>query len=309
MKSILYIAIIFCFVTHCLSEDKEKIYIAILQEILEASCATTIVDPNNLSRDLEACTRRIVDYFDPNVVLRADGIGTFAGPTIASEYVCVNGIQVLVPGTQFYSLVDIEYTVVPKNERAIYFSATFELAAKIPTNGWNPDTHFWTSGLPEPYEVSPSEKKVQFNLVGRGEFSPHDLIIDATFTLGNTHGLISLLQHELPKDPYYQPTAFCLTIQDACGDWATDPDHPENLDAFGYGNPDLGQMQFLQQCVGAIALSQMASGGSPVFEANSFTCRAYHVGMAFIRPDIHCSHAALYSTVCTGTEVYNCKQA
>jgi hypothetical protein len=284
-------------------ENKEQRYYAILRDILEAGAATTIVDPNN-PNDLEACTRRIVDYFHPDVVLRADGIGTFSGPTIASEYVCVNGIQILVPGTQFYSLVDIEYTVVPKNERAIYFSATLEEAAKIPKNGWNPNTHFWTSGEPEPYEVSTSDKKIQFNLVGRGEFTPHDLIIDASFTLGNTHGLISLLQHELPQDPYYQPTVFCLTIQDACGEWATDPAHPENFAAFGYGVPY--KEEFLQQCVGTIALSGMASSGSPVFEANSFVCRAYHLGMAFIRPDIHCPHAALHSTVCTGTEVYSC---
>jgi hypothetical protein len=307
MKSILYIVIIFCFVTHCLSdENKEQRYYAILRDILEAGAATTIVDPNNPNRDLEACAGRIVDYFHPDVVISADGIGTFEGPIIASEYVCVNGIQVLVPGTQFYSLVEIEYAVVPKNERAIYFSATFEEAAKIPTNGWDPVTHFWTSGLPEPYEVTVSERKIRFNLVGRGEFTPHDLIIKASFTLGNTHGLISLLQHELPQDPYYQPTVFCLTIQDACGDWATDPEHPENFDAFGYGDPDLDPMEFLQQCVGTIALSDMPSGGSPVFQVNSFVCRAYHLGMAFIRPDIHCPHAALHSTVCTGTEVYSC---
>jgi len=118
---------------------------------------------------------------------------------------------------------------------------------------------------------------------------------------------LSELQQEQPQDPEYPLIAFCLSIQDACGDWATQSD--SNLAAFGYGNPTHdpeNPLGFMEECVEVIAESGMASDGSPLFEVDSFVCRAYHLGMAFISPDIHCPHSALHSTVCTGTQTYSC---
>jgi len=179
------------------------------------------------------------------------------------------------------------------------------MAVKVPTNPWNSTSHFWPSGNPEQYNVAIGPKKIPFTIIGRAVFNKDNLISQFDFNLGNVVGILSLLQQLQSPDPFYQLTAFCLTVQDACRNWATSCE--SNLEAFGYGDPTLPPLEFKNICLGAIAAARMPSNGSPFFEANSFVCRAYHVGMAFIDPDIHCPHSALHSTSCTGKDIYSCQ--
>jgi len=237
-------------------------------------------------------------------LFQADGLGTFSGPTIAAEYTCVNGVQILTPGTQFYSLDEIVYAVVQK--RSLYFNATLTLASKIPAVPWNSTTHFWVGGLPQQYNVTLAAKKIQVTVAGRAVFTKDDKIKELNFGFASVVGILSLLQQTLPSDPLYQLTAFCLSIQDACRSWVQE-DRTNNLPTFGYGDPMISQTAFLGSCLGAIIGSRMPSNGSPFFEVNSYTCRAYHLGMAFINPDIHCPHSSLLSNVCVGSEIYQCQ--
>jgi len=276
--------------------DCELIYKPILVKLLNASCSQTVVDPSSSTPESRAaCPNSIMNIFAPDVLFQVEGVGSFSGPTIASEYTCVNGVQILIPGSLFYSVDEIVESFAIQN--VLYFNSTFSMASKFPTNGWNSTSHFWASGRPEPYAVSVSTKRIQFNINGRITFNKDNLISLANINLGNVIGILSLLQQVEPSDPYYQAVAFCLSIKDACTEWAAN-----NSQVFGYGDPT--QPTFLQSCLGTLADAQLPFTGSPFFGSNSFTCRAYHLGMAFISPEIHCPHSALESTVCTGTEVF-----
>jgi len=105
MKSILYIFIIFWIVTLCLAESNtEKKYKQTLKKLLDAASSITVVNASSTPESRSACPDSIYDLWAPDVLVKGDGIGTFTGPTIASEYTCVNGVQILIPGTQVYSV-------------------------------------------------------------------------------------------------------------------------------------------------------------------------------------------------------------
>jgi len=219
---------------------------------------------------------------------------------LAAEYICVNGVQILVPGTIFISLIEIVDTVVKGN--AIWFNSTLSLGVKLPTFGWNETTHMFGSGATSPqYEVTIGPKQTSFTVNGVAVFNDYDLITTVNFNLGNEIGILSLLQQLQPQDPYYEATAFCLYMKDACSSWGS---KEANRVDFGYGNTTLPTPQFVESCLVALKEANFASTGSPLFEVNSFGCRAYHLGMAFSDPDMHCPHCALKSTVCIGSQVY-----
>jgi len=152
-------------------DNNNQKYTRILEKFLTATAMETVVDPEDPG-DVNACPNEIFNLFTEDVVFHGDGIGTFTGPTIASEYTCVLGIQILVPGNQVYSLDEIVYAVVQKN--IVYFNAPVTSVVKIPTNGWDEEIHFWPSGQPEQYEVSLGSERLQMSITGRVIFTKDD---------------------------------------------------------------------------------------------------------------------------------------
>jgi len=221
---------------------------------------------------------------------------------LAAEYVCVPGVHILVPGTIFVSLIETVDTVVKGN--AIWFNSTLSLGVKLPTYGWNLATHKFGSGATSPqYEVTIGPKQTSFTVNGRAVFDECDLITTVNFNIGNEIGILSLLQQLQPADPLYPATAFCLYMKDACSAWGATAGNAQH---FGYGDPTKSTNEFLSSCLTALVGAKLASTGSPLFGANSFGCRAFHLGMAFSDPDMHCPHCALNSTVCTSSQqLYN----
>jgi len=273
--------------TSCQKEDYDKAMKSLLKVL-----STTRVDVTQPLADRSSCLDAAKGLLssDPEAVVV--DVGTFSGLDLVAEYVCVPTVD-LVGNPAVVSYSDYDSLLVSKNE--LFVTVTTEFSprefppADLPWNPSNPVAGYYTPII--------SNSKLTFYQHASVTFDKKCKISSVDALTGPLIALSLIQGNALPQNQYYGLEVFCATAFQACGEWDAE-DKLSGGPGLGYGTATT-----CVENVGAILVAQpyWQVLGSPLYQADTLSCRSNHIVMAFVDPTTHCPHVAAASTACTDT--------